>query len=252
MLVLRVGNSPFMVGSAQEALERHGISSECAISGRAALEFIRLYNYDLVLMDLQQSDVPAHEVVRMMRAASLKIPVMVVSDAATSEAKVKVLDQGADDFLVTPCDTQELLARIRAVVRRSQGHAKSALRLGPVELWLDRRDVQVHGQSLHLSRREYGVMELLFLRQGTILDKGAFLTHLYCGRDEPEMKTIDVILCRLRKKLAAAGVPTLIDTVWGCGYVLRDPSLAPVATRQNTTADSAQAWSAREPAAMAA
>ena len=68
------------------------------------------------------------------------------------------------------------------------------------------------------------VMELLFLRQGTILNKGAFLTHLYCGREEPEMKTIDVIICRLRKKLAAAGVPTLIDTVWGCGYVLRDPS----------------------------
>jgi two-component system, cell cycle response regulator CtrA len=252
MLVLRVGNSPFMLGSAQEAFQRHGISSECAMSGREALDFMRLYDYDLVLMDLQQSDVPAHEVVRMMRAASLKVPVLVVSDSATSEAKVKVLDQGADDFLVTPCDTQELLARIRAVVRRSQGHARSALRLGPVELWLHRRDVQVHGQSLHLSRREYDVMELLFLRQGTILNKGAFLTHLYCGREEPEMKTIDVIICRLRKKLAAAGVPTLIDTVWGCGYVLRDPSLAPVATPQDNTADPSPAWSAREPAAVAA
>ena len=94
-----------------------------------------------------------------------------------------------------------------------------------MELLLDRRDVRVHGQSLHLSRREYAVLELLFLKQGVILNKGAFLTHLYCGMDEPEMKTIDVIICRLRKKLATAGVPTLIDTVWGCGYILRDPTL---------------------------
>ena len=162
----------------------------------------------------------------MMRAASLKVPVLIVADTATVQSKVRALDQGADDFLTTPCDTDELLARIRAVVRRSQGHANSTLTLGPVELLLDRRDVRVHGQSLHLSRREYAVLELLFLKQGIILNKGAFLTHLYCGMDEPEMKTIDVIICRLRKKLATAGVPSLIDTVWGCGYILRDPSIA--------------------------
>jgi two-component system, cell cycle response regulator CtrA len=160
-----------------------------------------------------------------MRAAALRTPVVIMSDVATVQAKVKALDQGADDFLITPCDPEEVLARIRAVVRRSQGHAKSTLALGPVELLLDRRDVRVHGESLHLSRREYAVLELLFLKQGVILNKGAFLTHLYCGMDEPEMKTIDVIICRLRKKLATAGVPTLIDTVWGCGYILRDPSL---------------------------
>jgi two-component system cell cycle response regulator CtrA len=69
------------------------------------------------------------------------------------------------------------------------------------------------------------VLELLFLKQGAILNKVAFLNHLYTGMEEPEMKTIDVIICRLRKKLTVAGVPTLIDTVWGCGYILRDPSL---------------------------
>jgi two-component system, cell cycle response regulator CtrA len=206
-------------------LLQHGIRSEQATSGREALEFLRLYDYDLVLMDLHLPDVPAYEVVRMMRAASLKTPVVIMSDTATVAAKVKALDQGADDFLITPCDAEEILARIRAVVRRSRGHSNSTLTLGPVELLLDRRDVRVHGQSLHLSRREYSVLELLFLKQGQILNKGAFLTHLYCGMDEPEMKTIDVIICRLRKKLATAGVPTLIDTVWGCGYILRDPSL---------------------------
>ena len=226
MLVLRVGQSTFCRGGNDQVLRQHNIRSEQAASGREALEFLRLYEYDLVLMDLQLPDVPAYEVVRMMRAASLKVPVVIMSDTATVQAKVKALDQGADDFLITPCDAAEVLARIRAVVRRSQGHTKSTLVLGPVELLLDRRDVRIHGESLHLSRREYAVLELLFLKQGVILNKGAFLTHLYCGMDEPEMKTIDVIICRLRKKLATAGVPDLIDTVWGCGYILHEPRIA--------------------------
>ncbi len=163
----------------------------------------------------------------MIRAADFKVPVVILADSATAQTKVRVLDQGADDFVIVPCDREELMARIRAVVRRSQGHSNSILRLGPVELSLNRREVRVHGRPLHLSRREFAVLELLFLKQGTILNKTAFLNHLYCGMEEPEMKTIDVIICRLRKKLATAGVPTLIDTVWGCGYILREPDPMP-------------------------
>jgi two-component system cell cycle response regulator CtrA len=252
MLILRVGNSPFILDTVGATLRKHGISSECALSGREALEFLRLYDYDLVLMDHQLSDVPAQEVVRMMRAASLRVPVAIMSGDATVQAKVRALDQGADDFLSSPCDAAELLARIRAIVRRSQGHTNSTLSLGPVELLLDRRDVRVHGQSLHLSRREYAVLELLFLKQGVILTKGAFLTHLYCGMDEPEMKTIDVIICRLRKKLAVAGVPSLIDTVWGCGYILRDPSADAAGADRESHTPMTPAWSELGMAAVAA
>jgi two-component system cell cycle response regulator CtrA len=244
MMILRVGETcPVVLGGFAETLRTHGIRSEHAATGREALEFLRLYDYDLVLMDLQLADQPAHQVVRSMRAASFKVPVLIVSEAAAPlEAKVRVLDQGADDFLATPCDIRELLARIRAVVRRSQGHTKSALTLGPVELWLDRREVLVHGVSLHLSRREYAILELLFLRQGVVLNKDAFLNHLYCGGDEPEMKTIDVIICRLRKKLMLAGVPKLIDTVWGCGYILRDPTPAAVEAVGKDTPCTVPAW----------
>jgi two-component system, cell cycle response regulator CtrA len=228
MLVLRVGTTPFRRGGNDIVmLRQHGVRAEHAETGREAFDFLRLYEYDLVLLDLHLRDMPGHEVVRMMRAADFKVPVVMLADTATPQAKAKALDQGADDFIITPCETEELLARIRAIVRRSQGHANSVLRLGPVDLSLDRREVRVHGQPLHLSRREFGVLELLFLKQGVILNKVAFLNHLYTGMEEPEMKTIDVIICRLRKKLAVAGVPTLIDTVWGCGYILRDPSLPP-------------------------
>jgi two-component system, cell cycle response regulator CtrA len=241
MLALRVGKIPCCRGS-NDLVElcQQGVRCEQAESGRDAFDFLRLYDYDLVLMDLHLPDLPGHEVVRMMRAANSKVPVLMIADSATVQQKAKALDQGADDFMMVPCDLQELMARIRAIVRRSQGHTNSTLRLGPVELSLDRREVRIHGTLLHISRREFAVLELLFLKQGIILNKTAFLNHLYCGMDEPDMKTIDVIICRLRKKLATAGVPTLIDTVWGCGYILRDPS----ATQPMSTTD--PVWSARE------
>ena len=202
MLFLRVGNTTFFRGG-NEAMEfrKRCITVETTQSGRDALALLRLYEYDVVLMDLNLTDMPAHEAVRMARAGGIATPVIVLAAAASAQTKARALDQGADDFIVTPCDGEEVLARIRAVVRRSQGHAKSSLRLGTVELSLDRRELKVGGRTIPISRREFAVLELLFLKQGTILNKAAFLNHLYSTNDEPEMKTIDVIICRLRKEL---------------------------------------------------
>jgi two-component system cell cycle response regulator CtrA len=211
-------------GNELAAMKSRGFTIEHAASGREGLDYLKSYDFDLVLVDAYLSDMPGHEMIRLARVARYDVPAIVLADTATPQAKAKALDQGADDFVITPCDIEEILARVRAVVRRSQGHARSVLRCGPVELSLDRREVTVRGQRLLVSRREFAVLELLFLKQGTILNKTAFLNHLYCGADEPEIKTIDVIICRLRKKLAVAGVPTLVDTVWGCGYILREPS----------------------------
>lgn len=231
MLVLRVGQSPICRGGHDlQEMRKRGLTIEHALSGREGLEFLRSYEFDLVLVDAHLRDMPGHEMIRLARAARFDVPAVVLADTATPQAKARALDQGADDFVITPCDIEELMARIRAVIRRSQGHSRSTLRCGPVELSLERREVTVRGQRLVISRREFAVLELLFLKQGTILNKTAFLTHLYCGTDEPEMKTIDVIICRLRKKLAAAGVGELVDTVWGCGYILREPSSLPDAT----------------------
>ncbi|MGE0226260.1 MAG: response regulator transcription factor [Acetobacteraceae bacterium] len=224
MLILRVGNG----GAGREAadvltLRARGISSEFAATGRDGLAFLRGYDFDLALVDMTLPDMPGHELVRVARSAGLDVPIVILSDRAGPDARTKALDLGADDVVSMPCDTDELMARVRAVVRRSQGHARSVLRCGCVELSLDRHEVLVRGQRLTVSRREFAVLELLFLKQGTILTKVAFLNHLYGGIEEPEIKTIDVIICRLRKKLAAAGVPMLIDTIWGCGYILREP-----------------------------
>jgi two-component system cell cycle response regulator CtrA len=228
MLVLHVGEKPFRRAGDAEIMRQHGVRAEHVASGEEALEFLRLYEYDIVLLDLDLPDITGHELIRRMRAAGMMVPVLAFSDATSARIRVQALDLGADDFLSGPCDMDELLARMRAIVRRMLGHTNSSLRFGNVEINMNSRDVRVNGTRLPLSRREYSVLELLFLRQGMILTKGTFLNHLYCGSEEPEMKTIDVIVCRLRKKLAAAGVATLIDTVWGSGYILREPQAAPV------------------------
>ena len=132
---------------------------------------------------------------------------------------------GADDFLTKPFDRRELIARIQAIVRRAKGHSESVIRTGKLTVNLDSRTVEVEGQPLHLTGKEYGILELLSLRKGTTLTKEMFLNHLYGGMDEPELKIIDVFICKLRKKLAAVlGNESYIQTVWGRGYVLRDPA----------------------------
>ena len=199
MLVLRVGHGSVLRDTSDlTALRKQGINCERAETGREALDYLRLYDYDVALIDLRLPDMPGYEVIRMARAVGLATPALILADTATAQIRTKALDQGADDFVAMPCEAEELLARMRAVVRRSQGHANSALRFGPAELDLARRDLRVNGRKVPVSRREFGVLELLFLKQGVILAKTAFLNHLYCGTEEPELKTIDVIICRAR------------------------------------------------------
>ncbi len=193
-------------------------------SGEEALELARLYDYDIVILDLMLPDMEGYEVVRRLRAARVETPVLILSGLTRPQAKVKGFGMGADDFITKPFDSQELLARIHAVVRRAKGFSQPTLSVGPLLLNLGSREVSVDGRPVHLTGKEYGILELLTLRKGVVLTKEAFLNHLYGGMDEPEVKIIDVFICKLRKKLATAGADNLIGTVWGRGYVMRDPS----------------------------
>ena len=195
-----------------------------AETGEEALELARHYDYDIVVLDLMLPDMEGYEVVRRIRASRLDVPVLILSGLTRPQAKVKGFGMGADDYITKPFDKAELIARMQAIVRRSKGFSQPTLRIGSLQLNLDSREVLVAGHQVHLTGKEYAILELLVLRKGMVLTKEAFLNHLYGGMDEPEMKIIDVFICKLRKKLAQAGADALIGTVWGRGYMLRERS----------------------------
>ena len=164
-----------------------------------------------------------------MRISRNDTPVIILSGLTMPQARVKALSLGADDFITKPFDKAELLARMQAIVRRCKGFSQPAVRLGSLELNLDSREVTVNGKEVRLTGKEYSILELLVLRKGMVLTKEAFLNHLYGGLDEPEVKIIDVFVCKLRKKLALAGADNMIGTIWGRGYMIREPAGAAVA-----------------------
>lgn len=204
-------------------LKSGGAVVDEAETGEEALELVRHYDYDIVVLDLMLPDMEGYDVVRRMRAARIEVPVLILSGLSRPQAKVRGLDAGADDFITKPFDKSELLARMQAIVRRSKGFSQPSLRVGKLRLNLDSREVLVADVKVHLTGKEYAILELLVLRKGMVLTKEAFLNHLYGGMDEPEMKIIDVFICKLRKKLQQAGADNLIGTVWGRGYMLREP-----------------------------
>ncbi len=205
-------------------LRGHGAIVDETDTGEEALELVKHYDYDIVVLDLILPDMEGYEVVRRMRGARVETPVMILSGPTRPQAKVKGFGMGADDYITKPFDKSELVARIQAVIRRSKGYSQPLLRIGNLQLNLDSRDVLVEDKTVHLTGKEYAILELLVLRKGMVLTKEAFLNHLYGGIDEPEMKIIDVFICKLRKKLAQAGAGNLIGTVWGRGYMMRDPN----------------------------
>ncbi len=205
-------------------LKAGGMVVDIADNGEEACELVRHYDYDIVVLDLMLPDMEGYEVVRRMRSARIETPVLILSGLSRPQAKVKGLGMGADDFISKPFDKAELLARMQAIVRRSKGFSQPMLRVGSLQLNLDSREVLVNTTPVHLTGKEYAILELLVLRKGMVLTKEAFLNHLYGGMDEPEMKIIDVFICKLRKKLAQAGAGSLIGTVWGRGYMMRDPN----------------------------
>ena len=225
MRALIVEDDPFVANMIESTLSEEGIVCEATELGEDAVELAKLYDFDILLLDLILPDLDGHEVVQQLRTAKITTPILILSSLGETDQKIKGLTTGADDYLVKPFDRGELLARIQAIVRRSQGHSQSIIHTGKIALNLDARTVEVDGQPVHLTGKEYSILELLSLRKGTTLTKEMFLNHLYGGIDEPELKIIDVFVCKLRKKLTAAtGGENYIETVWGRGYVLRDPA----------------------------
>jgi two-component system, cell cycle response regulator CtrA len=225
MRVLLVEDDPSTARSIELMLSHANFNVYCTDMGEEAIELGKLYDYDLILLDLNLPDMTGLEVLRQVRLARVNTPILILTGEDSTDLKLKGFGHGADDYLTKPFHRDELVARIHAIIRRSQGHAQSVIHTGRISVNLDAKTVDAEGRPVHLTGKEYQMLELLSLRKGTTLTKEMFLNHLYGGMDEPELKIIDVFICKLRKKLAeATGGETYIETVWGRGYVLRDPA----------------------------
>lgn len=224
MRVLLVEDDPTTSKSIELMLTHANLNVYATDLGEEGIDLAKLYDYDLILLDLNLPDMNGHEVLRQLRMARIETPILILSGADDTESKIKGFGFGADDYLTKPFHREELVARIHAIIRRSKGHSQSIIKTGKISVNLDAKTVEVGGQTVHLTGKEYQMLELLSLRKGTTLTKEMFLNHLYGGMDEPELKIIDVFICKLRKKLSTAtDGENYIETVWGRGYVLRDP-----------------------------
>lgn len=224
MRVLLIEDDPSTAQAVEIALRSEGSICDRTDLGEDGLEIGKLYDYDIIILDLMLPDMDGFEVLRRLRSSNVPTPILILSGLNDTTDKVKGLGFGADDYLTKPFNRTELLARINAIVRRSKGHADSLIKTGRLFVNLQTHTASIDGSGLHLTGKEYAILELLSLRKGSTLTKEMFLNHLYGGMDEPELKIIDVFICKLRKKLAdASNGANFIETVWGRGYVLRDP-----------------------------
>ena len=223
MRILLVEDDPSTAQAITTMLRKEAWVIDSTDLGEDGLDLGKIYDYDLIILDLMLPDMDGMDVIRQLRSSKIATPVLILSGLTEADKKVQGFGVGADDYLTKPFNREELVACIQAIVRRSKGHAQPKVTVGRLTVNLEARTAEVDNAPLHLTGKEYGILELLALRKGTTLTKEQFLNHLYGGMDEPELKIIDVFICKLRKKLATAtGGESYIETVWGRGYVLRE------------------------------
>ncbi|KFI30844.1 response regulator transcription factor CtrA [Paenirhodobacter enshiensis] len=237
MRILLIEDDPTTSRSIELMLSHANLNVYSTDLGEEGIDLAKLYDYDLILLDLNLPDINGLEVLRQLRLARIDTPILILTGADDSDNKIKGFGFGADDYLTKPFHRDELIARIHAIIRRSKGHSQAIIRTGKISVNVDAKTVQAGARAIHLTGKEYQMLELLSLRKGTTLTKEMFLNHLYGGMDEPELKIIDVFICKLRKKLAEATEgDNYIETVWGRGYVLRDPDQGDASRRFAATA----------------
>ncbi|MCP4923749.1 MAG: response regulator transcription factor [bacterium] len=224
MRVLVIEDDSPTAKTIQMHLNAEGFVCDTTGIGEDGLEIAKRYDYDLIILDLMLPDIDGYEILRRLRTIQIPTPVLILSGLSDIDDKIKGLGFGADDYLTKPFNKDELIARVRAIIRRAKGHSNSTIQVGSLTVNLTTKMVEANGKPIRLTGREYAILELLAVRKGSTLSKEVFLNHLYGGMEEPEFKIIDVFVCKLRKKLSdALNGENYIETIWGRGYVLREP-----------------------------
>jgi two-component system cell cycle response regulator CtrA len=220
--LLLVQSHPAEAREATRVLGKTGAVVDHVRTVPDAIMYLQTYEYDTVVLDRALAGMDGCEAVRRFRAEGFKTPVLMLLDQTSGHSRAQALRSGADNLITKPIDQEELVARIEATVRRCNGHARSLLQVGPLEIDMTSREVRVDGQPISVTRKQYSILELMALRKGQVVNRKNFFDHLYTGLDGPETRVIEVYICQLRKKLSAWGIGSLIDTVQGHGYMMRE------------------------------
>lgn len=219
MRLLIVEDSPALGRDLSTALVRDGHVVDLAADGAEALRFLSSYHYDVVTLDLMIPTLDGWSVLRRLQGRGGSPRVLVLSARDQVGDRVEALNLGADDYMIKPFAYAELLARLHALGRRNEG-AAPMLQAGSLEVDPRARQARVNGTVLALSPKEYGLLETLMGQRGRVLSRSALFESLYDARSEASDKVIEVLVSTLRTKLAHAGIPDLIETRRGFGYVV--------------------------------
>ncbi len=204
-------------------LKREQMIPESAHTGHDGLELIKLYDYDLIILDLMLPDIKGIDVLKQVRLQKNNTPILILSAINQTEKKAECLNLGADDYLTKPYERIELLARVKALIRRSCGFSDPNIRIGKMNININTKIASIGDKLIPLTAKEYALLELLALNQGSTISKDNFINQLYGIMDEPpDSKIIDVFLCKIRRKIKAlTGDEDYIQNVWGRGYILK-------------------------------
>jgi len=220
MRLLVAEDHPSLARSLADGLREEGYAVDLTFDGEEAEHLVTVNTYDAVILDLMLPRRDGWQVLKTIRRHNPQLPVLCLTARDAVDDRVKGLDLGADDYLTKPFDWQELMARVRAVVRRGHGQASPVITIGDLEIDLGKKTVERAGQSINLSAREYALLEYLAHRQGQVVSRSEIWEHLYDQHDETISNVVDVYIGYLRAKIDRAHDVKLIHTRRGMGYVL--------------------------------
>ena len=219
MRVLVVEDTPELARQLKQRLEGEGYAVDTAADGEEGRFMGETEPYDAVILDLGLPKVDGLTVLRSWRRAGMAVPVLILTARDAWNEKVQGIDAGADDYLAKPFSMEELLARVRALIRRAKGHATAEIACGGVVLDTRTGRVTVDGEPIELTAFEYRVLSYLMHRKGQVVSRTELIEHLYDQDFDRDSNTIEVFIVRLRRKLGT----DIIKTVRGLGYRADEP-----------------------------
>ena len=221
MRLLIIEDEPNLLNTLVARLRDEGYAVDAATNGRDGHHIGAEYPIDLAIVDLGLPDLPGTEVIKRWRTAGLAFPVLILTARGSWEDKVAGLELGADDYLVKPFHTEELLARVRALMRRAAGWSDPKLRCGPFVLDTSAKTFSADGKAVELTAFEYKVLEYLMLHAGRVVSKSELTDHLYEEDADRDSNVLEVIVGRLRRKLDPERTLNPVETSRGQGYRFR-------------------------------